>query len=267
VGTEEVAGVGGDRNSQHTLTFTHTDHSTALRAHGFPSLCEVASSGDKQAQAELCRVEAGEVAVAPGPAAGCEVITEAVHCPLLGVRAEPGPDRHAAADIAALLKPNSAPPCTSCSTRRCAARIHPRHRDRFADRGDGFFALIHPMGHVPEVLLRRVIPAFGLLLDEYNAVRPPPRQLRIRVVVHAGLVHYDANGCFGEALDTAFRLLEATSVKQALRTAHAPLALIISAGLGESIRSGRIGQAGGLVSVEVAGRCHQGLIQTLGRAG
>jgi HD domain len=148
-----------------------------------------------------------------------------------------------------------------------AAGIQPRHRDRFADRGDGFLALIHAVDHPPEVLLRRVIPAFGMLLAEYNTARPPQRQLRIRVVVHAGTVFYDANGCFGEALDTAFRLLDAARVKQALRTAPAPLALVVSAGVGESVRSGRIGQAGGLVSVEVAGRWHQGLIQTLGRAG
>jgi hypothetical protein len=148
-----------------------------------------------------------------------------------------------------------------------AAGIHPRHRDRFADRGDGFLALVHGADHAPEVLLRRVIPAFGVLLAEYNTVRPPLRQLRVRVVVHAGTVFYDANGCFGEALDTAFRLLDAARVKQALRTAPAPLALVVSAGVGESVRSGRIGRADGLVSVEVAGRWHQGLIQTLGRAG
>jgi hypothetical protein len=148
-----------------------------------------------------------------------------------------------------------------------AAGIHHRHRDRFADRGDGFLSLIHGVDHPPEVLLRRVIPAFGMLLAEYNTVRPPQRQLRVRVVVHVGTVFYDANGCFGEALDTAFRLLDAARVKQALRTAPAPLALVVSAGVGESVRSGRIGQAGGLVSVEVAGRWHQGLIQTLGRAG
>jgi hypothetical protein len=148
-----------------------------------------------------------------------------------------------------------------------AAGIQPRHRDRFADRGDGFLTLIRPVGHVPEVLLRRVIPAFGMLLAEYNTTRPPQRQLRVRVVVHAGTVFYDANGCFGEALDTAFRLLDAARVKQALRTAPAPLALVVSAGVGESVRSGWISQAGGLVSVEVAGRWHQGLIQTLGRAG
>jgi hypothetical protein len=148
-----------------------------------------------------------------------------------------------------------------------AARIHPRHRDRFADRGDGFLALVHGADHAPEVLLRRVIPAYGVLLAEYNTVRPPQSQLRVRVVVHAGTVFYDANGCFGEALDTAFRLLDAARVKQVLRTAPEPLALVVSAGVGESVRSGRIGQAGGLVSVEVAGRWHQGLIQTLGRTG
>ena len=57
------------------------------------------------------------------------------------------------------------------------------------------------------MLLRRVIPAFGLLLAEYNAGRPLQRQLRFRVVVHAGTVFYDANGCFGETLDAALGLL------------------------------------------------------------
>jgi hypothetical protein len=144
-----------------------------------------------------------------------------------------------------------------------AAGIPPRHRDRFADRGDGFLALIHPVDHTPEVLLRRVIPAFGLLLAEHNTWLPPLRHLRVRVVVHAGVVHYDVNGCFGEALDTAFRLLDATSVKQALRTASAPLALVVPAGLRGS---GRYGQTGRPVSVEVAGHQRQGLIHTLGRA-
>src|SRR6201999_646891 len=67
-----------------------------------------------------------------------------------------------------------------------AAGIQPRHRDRFADRGDGFLALIHLVGDTPRVLLRRVIPAFGLLLAEHNVGRPLQRQLRVRVVVHAG---------------------------------------------------------------------------------
>jgi hypothetical protein len=146
-----------------------------------------------------------------------------------------------------------------------AAGIQARHRDRFADRGDGFLALIHPADHTPRVLLRRVIPAFGLLLAEHNAGRPRQYQLRVRVVVHAGLVHYDANGCFGEALDTAFRLLDAARVKQALRTAQAPLALVMSASLGDYVRYERAGQPGRPVSVDVGGHWHRGLIQTLGR--
>ena len=58
-----------------------------------------AGSGDKQATVKHCRVEIEEVAVALGPPAGCEVITQAVHCPPLGVRPDSGPDRHSAADM------------------------------------------------------------------------------------------------------------------------------------------------------------------------
>jgi hypothetical protein len=143
-----------------------------------------------------------------------------------------------------------------------AADIHRRHRDRFADRGDGLLALIHP-GHAPRMLLRRVIPAFGLLLAEHNAGRPLQRQLRVRVVVHAGTVFYDANGCFGETLDTAFRLLDAPSVKGALRTVRAPLVLVVSARLDGYVHPGEIGQAVPPVSVQVAGSQHEGRVSVL----
>jgi hypothetical protein len=46
--------------------------------------------------------------------------------------------------------------------------------------------------------------------------------------MHAGEVHYDANGCFGEALDVAFRLLDAANVKRALRAGADPLTLVVS---------------------------------------
>jgi class 3 adenylate cyclase len=91
-----------------------------------------------------------------------------------------------------------------------AAGIGQRHRDRFTDRGDGLLALIHPVDQAPKaIVLDRVVPALTQLLADYNASLPhasrPQRQLRVRVVVHAGEVHYDAHGCFGEALDIAFR--------------------------------------------------------------
>src|SRR5438105_11076587 len=55
-----------------------------------------AGSGDEQAKAKLCHLEIDEVAVTFGPPTGCEVITEAAHCPLLGVRPNPGPHRYSA---------------------------------------------------------------------------------------------------------------------------------------------------------------------------
>ena len=143
-----------------------------------------------------------------------------------------------------------------------AADIHRRHRDRFADRGDGLLALIHP-DHAPRVLLRRVIPAFGLLLAEHNAGRPPERQLRVRVVVHAGTVFYDSNGCFGEILDAAFRLLDASCVKGALQAAQAPLVLVVSAGLDGFVHTGQSGRAFPRVSVQVAGHEHEGRVSLL----
>jgi class 3 adenylate cyclase len=114
-----------------------------------------------------------------------------------------------------------------------AAGIQQRNRDRFTDRGDGILALIHPVDQAPKaILLTTAIPALCQLLTDYNARLPrgsrPQRQLRVRVVVHAGEVSYDPNGCFGEALDIAFRLLDAAHVKKALRMAAGPLALVIS---------------------------------------
>ncbi len=113
------------------------------------------------------------------------------------------------------------------------AGIRRQYRDRFTDRGDGILALIHPVDRAPKAaLLKTAIPALSKLLTDYNASLPrasrPLRQLRVRIVVHAGEVHYDANGCFGEALDIAFRLLDAAHVKKALQTAADPLILVIS---------------------------------------
>lgn len=144
-----------------------------------------------------------------------------------------------------------------------AAGIHPRDRDRFADRGDGLLAIIHDADHAPRILLKRVIPAFGLLLAEYNAGLRPLSQLRVRVVVHAGTVYYDANGCFGETLDAAFRMLDAPSVKGALQAAQAPLVLVASAGLDGLVRTGQSGRAFPHVNVQVAGHEHEGRVSLL----
>jgi class 3 adenylate cyclase len=109
-----------------------------------------------------------------------------------------------------------------------SAGIRAPHRDPFIDRGDGLLALIHPVEQAPKaILLNHAIPALNRLLADRNASLPhisqSQRQLRVRVVMHAGEVYYDANGCFGEALDIAFRLLDAIPVKKALRVTSEPL--------------------------------------------
>jgi class 3 adenylate cyclase len=151
-----------------------------------------------------------------------------------------------------------------------SAGVSRRHHDRFSDRGDGLLALIYPVDQVPKaLLLNRAIPVFAKLLADHNAAVPaaemPYRQLRVRAVMHAGEVHYDANGCFGEALDIAFRLLDAPAVKKALQATVGPLALVVSEDIFRAIvRQGYDGidqcAFRPLVRVHVAGKRYPGWI-------
>jgi len=148
-----------------------------------------------------------------------------------------------------------------------SAGVHAGRRDRFVDRGDGLLALIDPAYQA--LLLNHVIPVFSQLLASYNASLPDPgrrqRRLRVRAVMHAGEIHHDDNGCFGEALDIAFRLLDAPRVKTALQAASGPLLLVVSGDIYDSVvRHGPGGTAHAafhhLVTAEVAGNQHQGWI-------
>jgi pimeloyl-ACP methyl ester carboxylesterase len=111
------------------------------------------------------------------------------------------------------------------------AGIAARHLERLTDRGDGVLILIRPSDDLPKtVLLSKLMPILTGLLLQYNAtvVRPALR-MRLRVVVHAGEVHDDGNGFYGEDLDVAFRLLDSPSIKRTLREAPtSPLVLVIS---------------------------------------
>lgn len=152
----------------------------------------------------------------------------------------------------------------------CSAGVRRPYRDRFIDLGDGVLVLIHPVDQVPKALvLNQVVPVFSQLLADYNAGLPraerPHRQLRVRVVVHAGEVHYDPNGCFGEALDVSFRLLDATPLKRRLRESSGPLVLIVSGSIYDCVvRHGYDGIDQGafhpLVRVRVASHRHPGWI-------
>ncbi len=139
-----------------------------------------------------------------------------------------------------------------------SADIGPDRRDQFMDRGDGLLVLVDPAAEAQ--LLSRVVPVLAQLLAGYDAGLPPRRQLRVRVVVHAGEVRDDDNGCFGEALDIACRLLDAPEAKAALKAAPGPLLLIVS---GDTYRSAAgLGEPGReAFTVRVAGREHPGWVR------
>jgi hypothetical protein len=112
-----------------------------------------------------------------------------------------------------------------------AAGIGARHLEPFTDRGDSVLILIKPLDDVPKtLLLGQLVPILTALLAEHNAtVAQPELRIRLRAVVHAGEIHEDDKGFYGDDLDAAFRLLEAAPLKKALREATAaPLILVVS---------------------------------------
>lgn len=95
------------------------------------------------------------------------------------------------------------------------------------DRGDGAMILIRP--DVPKELLAGPFPArLAALLERHNGAAPPDARIRVRVAVHAGEIHHDDHGVAGTAINTAFRLLAAAPLKDALRASPGVLALITS---------------------------------------
>lgn len=150
-----------------------------------------------------------------------------------------------------------------------AAGIDNHYYDPFTDRGDGVLVLVHPADEFPKpLLLSRLMPALASLLAAHNSGISPaeqPRILRLRAVIHAGEVHNDGKGFFGEDLDVAFRLLDAPKFKAHLRSGAAPLGLVASDDIYRSvIRHGYDGIDGTefrpLVTVNVAGRRRKGWI-------
>jgi hypothetical protein len=90
--------------------------------------------------------------------------------------------------------------------------------------------------------------------------------MRLRAVVHAGDVHMDDWGFYGEELDVAFRLLDSPAVKRTLKEVRtSPLVLVISEEIFRTIvRHGYLDQRKyePLVRVRVADRQHRGWVHT-----
>ncbi|GAB3367395.1 hypothetical protein [Amycolatopsis echigonensis] len=116
-----------------------------------------------------------------------------------------------------------------------AGGITEEFRDPFVDRGDGALCLVRPVDEVPKtVLLARVVPALTELLARHGD-QDPELAFRLRVSVHAGEVHYDAHGPYGEDIDIACRLLDAPDLRRRLRASSGPLALVVSNAIHRSV--------------------------------
>ncbi len=111
---------------------------------------------------------------------------------------------------------------------RSLADVRIRRNDcTIEDRGDGALILIFPT--VPKSPLVTEMPArLAGNLARHNASSPAPEQIRLRMALHAGEVHQDAQGFTGASLNLAFRLIEAPEARAALRDSPGIMVLIVS---------------------------------------
>lgn len=153
-----------------------------------------------------------------------------------------------------------------------AAHVTAEHMEPPIDLGDGVLLLIRPHDDVPKtILLDVLIPLLTELLAEHNTTTiSPAAQMRLRAVVHAGEVHSDDRGFYGEAIDVAMRLLDSARLKNTLRRAPSPLALVVSDDIYCAIVSHGYLESDGyhpLVRVRVGNKQHCGWIHAPENAG
>jgi hypothetical protein len=105
----------------------------------------------------------------------------------------------------------------------------------YHDRGDGAMIMVRPDDQVPKtVLLNTFVPRLSEMLAEHAVVNPD-RMFRLRIAIHAGEVHFDRRGAFGEDIDITFRLLNSPVLKERLLRTEAPLVLAVSDHIHDSV--------------------------------
>ncbi|GAA1022439.1 MULTISPECIES: tetratricopeptide repeat protein [Amycolatopsis] len=111
------------------------------------------------------------------------------------------------------------------------------------DRGDGVLVLVPP--DVPKAAFAESLPgAIVETLEVHNRVAGAEEQIRLRLAVHAGEVHYDQHGVTSNAVVLAFRLVGSPALKSALAGSSSVLATMVSAWFfDEVVRHGRGGLA------------------------
>ncbi|MFJ8214429.1 hypothetical protein [Streptomyces sp. NPDC096033] len=103
-----------------------------------------------------------------------------------------------------------------------------------ADRGDGVLVMIDANASLP-LLLRVLLTEAPAQLREVNRMASSAAQIRLRAVVATGFVTVDAiDGWVGTDLNQACRLLDADTLRAALREGNSDIALCVS----ESVHAG-----------------------------
>lgn len=95
------------------------------------------------------------------------------------------------------------------------------------DRGDGVL-VIAPTGVPAVMLLYPVAEHLRAGVRRHNRFHVELAQIRLRTAVHAGEVCFDHHGVSGGAVTHLFRMLEASTFKQALDVSAADFALVTS---------------------------------------
>jgi hypothetical protein len=103
------------------------------------------------------------------------------------------------------------------------------------------------------------------LLTDHNADHAE-YAFQLRVAVHAGEVHYDEWGQYGEALDITCLLLDAPEFRRALTNNSAPLMLVVSDDIYRTIVRHRYDEIDDrtyrpIVQIEVDGVAYAGWVQ------
>lgn len=95
------------------------------------------------------------------------------------------------------------------------------------DRGDGILVLL-PSGFPEDRLVTALPDALAGEVRRHNANSGGSSIFRLRMAIHAGTVHLDEHGVVGDAVNLAFRLIDAPSLKTLLRSSDGLLALVVS---------------------------------------
>jgi len=95
------------------------------------------------------------------------------------------------------------------------------------DAGDGVVVLVPP--EYPKAPLLEVLPeALVRAVRGHNSTSPTAARARLRLAVHAGEVAFDEHGATSPTMVAAFRLLDATPLREALTGSPGVLAMIVS---------------------------------------